>query len=62
MHGVVFYEEGFDGVASGGIGDFCVKENFGAHYGIGVGGDVDGAEAVGVAEDGDFGVRFDVTD
>lgn len=62
MHGVVFHEEGFHGVAGGGVGDFGVEEDFGAHGRVGVGGDVDGAEAVGVAEDGDFGVGFDVAD
>lgn len=62
MHGVVFDEESFDGVAGGGVGDFCVEEDFGAHGGVSIGGNVDGAEAVGVAEDGDFGVGFDVAD
>ena len=55
-------EKGFDGVAGGRVAEFGIYEDLDGHFCVGVFVDVDRAEAVSVAENGDAGVVFDVAD
>ena len=53
-------QEGLDAVAGGRVAGLGIDDDVGGQLGVGGGGQVDGAQAVGVAEDGDLGVLLDV--
>lgn len=62
LEGLAMYEESFEGVAGGCIPAFGVYYYLHGFCRIGVLVDVGAAETVGVAQDRDFGVVFDVGD
>lgn len=62
LQGGFVHEQGLDRVACCRVAQFCVQEDLDGHVWVGVLVDVNAAEAVGVAEDGDPGVVLDVSD
>lgn len=57
-----FDQEGLGAVAGGGVGGFGVDDDAGCRFGVGGVLEEEGADAVGVAEDGDLGRRLDEAD